>query len=435
MHKAISAFLAASAVLIASAHPANSIKVSGEIHNIPADGSRSLIINECDLSDKSKRCYAELDSAGRFTVDIPFYYGHTFTVNYNRDLFINAYAEPGDSVFVSIDASVSPVRFHLSGDHAALNEEYSHAFCDLSDVYYNVTLPPDTLPLSEYMPAFKSEVARTGAIVEKYVTDNNLMPETAEMLRLDNLFSIANQAVGFSGRGQEEQVAFFTDPLFDILNEKNLKVMIFPYHLSALMWCDPGYVKKMPKCVARDLMYSKVDEGEKPARDEFANPAYYDRLYADSGETIDVSALKSGRLVVMENDSVYNVARANPLDWLRARFSGRPVYVDVSATWCGPCRAALAGGEDLRQHFKNTDVVFAVIWLKSDIESWAQLAPSIHNIIHIFVPDEDVSNSMMSTLNLQGFPSCYVITRRGDLTGTAVPHFNDPALVDYLRSL
>ena len=136
----------------------------------------------------------------------------------------------------------------------------------------------------------------------------------------------------------------------------------------------------------------------------------------------------------MENNAVSNIDNVNPFAWLKKRFASRPVYVDVSATWCGPCRASLAASEDLRRHFKDSDIVFVIIWLKSDMESWAKLAPSVHNAIHIFIPDEDMANSIMGALNMQGFPTYFFIDRSGNIFHESVPHFNDPTLIDYLQS-
>lgn len=414
--------------------PEYSIKVSGVVSGLSGGASRTLIINECDISEKSRRCIAELDSLGRFEAVLPFYRGHTFTVNYNRSLFVNAYAEPGDSIFVSIDASKKPVEFHLSGAHSKLNEEYSHAFYDLAPIYYKVNLPPDTVPLSVYMPVFKGEVARTRAIVDKYIREKSLMPETAELLRLDNVFVPANQAIGFEGKGQDEQIAFFTDSIFDIFNPSNPKVMIFPYHLSALMRRDPGLVDRVPKSAIRDLMYATLRDEVPPARDDFENTAYYDRLYGGVKKNIDFSELAPGRIVVLEKDTVYNIDNENPVNWLRKRFPARPVYLDVSATWCGPCRAALMASDDLRKHYADSDIVFTIIWLRSDIEVLKTLAPRINNAIHIFIPDEDMSNRVMGVLNLKGFPSYYFIDRDGEMSSDGVPHFNDSGLVDFLRA-
>lgn len=411
------------------------IKVSGIVQGIPQGGSRTIIINECDVSEKSKRCISELDSLGMFDVEVPFYFGHTFTINYNRGLFINAYAEPGDSIFVRIDVSKSPVEFKVSGDHARLNEEYSHAFRDLSPIYYSAALAPDTVALEEYMSRFKQEIARTSAEVDKYISEKELSPATAELLHLDNVFSAANMAIGFRGNGSAQQEAFFTDPLFDILNDRNTKVMIFPYHLSALMARCPDYVKSVPKCLARDLMYAAANGKTVPPRSSFVNEAYWDRLYADRESTsIDFSDLRPGNMTVMVGDTVKSITNANPIEWLKKQFPSRPIYMDVSATWCGPCRGALASTEDVRRHFRDSDVVFAVIWLKSDMESWKKLAPTIHDVVHIFIADEDMTNKMMGILNIQGFPSYYFINREGEITGKDIPHIGDPGIVDFLNA-
>lgn len=411
-----------------------SIKVSGVVYSKAEGAPQTLIVNECDICEKSKRCIVELDSAGRFDVCVPFYYGHTFTVNYNRNLFINAYAEPGDSIFVSIDAAKSPVEFHLSGDRSRLNEEYSHAFLELAPKYYEVQLPPDTVALSEYMPAFKREVSRIQTTVDRHIEEKSLLPETAELLRLDNIFTVANMAIGYRGNGIDEQTAFFTDSLFDILNERNTRVMIFPYHLSALMNKNPEYVNTVPKSMIRDLMYAARDEGETPSRNDFVNTAYYDRLFAQTKSNIDFSGLKPGDWVVMENDTISTIQNVNPVEWIKKRFASRPVYVDVSATWCGPCRATLANTEDIRRYFKDSDIIFAVIWLKSDMESWKRLAPAIRNATHIFIPDEDMANRMMGILNMQGFPSYFFIDRTGEIYNKDIPHLNDPGLVEFLNT-
>lgn len=441
MCRIISTILTIIMVLYASAisTPATSpkpwsINVSGLVHGESGKIPQTLIVNECDICDKSKRCIAEIDSTGHFGVDIPFYYGHTFTINYNRNLFINAYAEPGDSIFVSIDATKSPVEFHLSGDHTCLNEEYSHAFNELAPKYWEVQFPPDTVALSDFMPEFKRELDRMQAIVDKYVEENSIQPESAELLHLDNLFTLANMAVGFRGNGIDEQTAFFTDSIFDILDERNIKVMIFPYHLSALINNNPEYIKSVPKSEIRDLMYAAKKEGEAPSRSDFVNTAYYDRLFTQTKYNVDFSGLMPGDLVVMENDTVIGIQNVNPIEWIKQRFTSRPVYVDVSATWCGPCRAALAHTEDVRQYFKDSDIVFAVIWLRSDLESWKRLAPTIRNAIHIFIPDEDMTNRIMRKLNMQGFPSYFFIDRMGEISNEDIPHLNDAGLVEFLNA-
>lgn len=211
--------------------------------------------------------------------------------------------------------------------------------------------------------------------------------------------------------------------------------MIFPYHLSALMQRNPELVNMVPKSIIRDLMYATLEDAAAPDRNVFENTAYYDRLYTDMPEKqIDFSKLKAGNIVVIENDTVYNVEDVNPLEWLKERFPNRPVYMDVSATWCGSCRVGFLSGEGVRHYFSGSDVVFAVIWLNSNLESLKAFVPRIHNAVHIFISDDDMSNRIMGILNLQGFPSYYFIDRDGEISSKDIPDFNDPQLVEFLQS-
>lgn len=184
-------------------------------------------------------------------------------------------------------------------------------------------------------------------------------------------------------------------------------------------------------------MYVSLEKNDEavPKREDFYNTAYYDRIFGNRITELNLSGISEGDIIVAEKDSTYNITGVNPVDWMKKRFAGRPIYLDVSATWCGPCRASLANSETLRDYFKNTDIVFVVLWLKSDLDEWKKLIPDINNAINIFVPDEDMSNRLMGALKLRGFPTCYMISRDGAITVDGVPHFHSPELIDYLNGL
>ena len=106
--KRVRGLATASLILIAltsSAQQIDSITVAARFANIGKGMPRTVIINECDISDRSTRTICELDSADSFCAKIPLSFPHTFTVCYNKRNFINAFAAPGDSIHMDIDAS------------------------------------------------------------------------------------------------------------------------------------------------------------------------------------------------------------------------------------------------------------------------------------------------------------------------------------------
>ena len=114
--------------------------------------------------------------------------------------------------------------------------------------------------------------------IDIYARKHNLSDEVISMLYADNIYAIANSALGYRGRDIEEKRAFFLDSIFDIFNDENTKIMIFPYHLTAIMNHFPDIRDNAPVGTVRDIMYACDEDVPVPDRSVFFNKKYYDRL-------------------------------------------------------------------------------------------------------------------------------------------------------------
>ncbi len=413
----------------------DTITVAGHVFNNTDGMPHTLIINECDISNKRVREICELGEDGLFVKKIPLSFPHTFTVSYNRH-FINAFAAPGDSIYMGIDASTSPLSVTFSGDKADINQQYDPAFQYLSSFYNSRRLPNDTTPLATYMPIFKKNVEDGRDSIDCYAKKHNLSNEVISMLYTDNIYTLANNAMDYKGRNIEEKRAFFLDPIFDLFNEDNTKVMIYPYHLSAIMNQFPDVRNTAPKGIVKDIMYACDEEAPVPDRSVFFNNNYYNRLYVHekSLNEISIDRIKRGGIIVYADGEIKELTDENPIKWLINIYEGYPIYLDISATWCGPCRAALKGSESLREHFKENGTKFAVIWLRSTKENWIKLAPTITNTIQIFIDDVEMTDLIMSHLNVHGFPTYLMIDKNGNLLKENIPGYLSPDLTDFLNN-
>lgn len=53
-----------------------------------------------------------------------------------------------------------------------------------------------------------------------------------------------------------------------------------------------------------------------------------------------------------------------------SRFHGKWVYIDMWATWCGPCKQEVPHFKELADHFKNEKIAFVAISLDDDLNRW-----------------------------------------------------------------
>ncbi|MFN3997497.1 TlpA family protein disulfide reductase [Algoriphagus sp.] len=104
----------------------------------------------------------------------------------------------------------------------------------------------------------------------------------------------------------------------------------------------------------------------------------------------------------------------NVLAQLKAKFPGKVIYVDVWATWCGPCLSEFKYAETIKKEAPD-DVVFAYICAQSDRNTFEAQVKK-HNLLgeHYFL-DMVEYQQFDKEVNITGFPTYMIITKEGKL--------------------
>ena len=124
-------------------------------------------------------------------------------------------------------------------------------------------------------------------------------------------------------------------------------------------------------------------------------------------------------------------AQGNIVDF--STFKGKYVYIDLWASWCGPCRKEIPHLQELEEAMKDSDVVFLSISTDADSGAWKKSMDELGlhgNQLH------DRDNTLCDALNVKGIPFFLVYDKEGKLhTYGAMRPSKGVLLKDFLESL
>jgi thiol-disulfide isomerase/thioredoxin len=99
---------------------------------------------------------------------------------------------------------------------------------------------------------------------------------------------------------------------------------------------------------------------------------------------------------------------------------GKVVYIDIWATWCGPCRAEFPYAKDIKKHYKkNDDIVFLYVSVDEEKETWLKYLKENPDFEGLQVNDPGNFDSVIAkTYKVNGIPRYIIIDRDGKIFST-----------------
>lgn len=159
------------------------------------------------------------------------------------------------------------------------------------------------------------------------------------------------------------------------------------------------------------------------AVEKYALPEKYIEEYVKRKATVVGSPFPSG--VVLED------ADGNVVDF--SSFKGKYVYIDLWASWCGPCCKEVPHLQAFEKELQNGNVVFLSISTDTDKSAWLKKMEELGmhgNQLH------DRDNALCNALNVKGIPFFLVYDKDGKLhTYKALRPSNGERLRAFLEEL
>lgn len=116
---------------------------------------------------------------------------------------------------------------------------------------------------------------------------------------------------------------------------------------------------------------------------------------------------------------------------------GKYVYIDVWATWCGPCKAEIPYLKDLHAQYKNKNlhIVSISIDRDADHEKWQKMVSEEQLTgIQLFA-DKDWNSQFVTDYLIKGIPRFILVDPNGLIVSPNAPRPSDKALVSLFNEL
>lgn len=115
---------------------------------------------------------------------------------------------------------------------------------------------------------------------------------------------------------------------------------------------------------------------------------------------------------------------------------GKYTYVDVWATWCGPCCKEIPHLEKLVERMSDQDKVqFVSFSMDSDVEAWHKKLNNDKPQWAQYILDAEASQALSNALNISGIPRFFIIGPDGSVVDPDTKRPSDDSLEEMLRNL
>ncbi|NDV83613.1 TlpA disulfide reductase family protein [Bacteroides sp. 51] len=449
--------------------------IAGVVENF-TDDKNVLIINYCDpLSDEHQSAQNLKESAGYFHAEHEYIFGQNITIRYANQ-FINLFVSPGDSVFVTIDASKVKTEFNhavtFSGAGATTNKEL---FLWTNHIYNKIPLKFDNQASPDnYIKSIEQTLSIIQDSIQSYDRRNHLSDFMKEWAFVDHKFILANYIMDY--QGDPDRWAIFTHPVFDVFNEHNFQTMYFQYHLMACIGALIQKNKEIPELMqkgqlalmvqtTKDKLVEATPEGrvrdvmlfsllknltkEKPELHDslsgvntyFSDALFYDKLVAhveqikgNKVQQVVKTEKELDGIIYLNNNNPEELQKIDLLPYLIEKHKNKVLYIDVWATWCGPCLKGMEMAPEVHKYFKTEDVVFINLCLESNMNQWKKTVDKYHIAGENYFLGDNASKLFRAAYNLSGFPSYMIIDKTGGLRNPAPGISNLEAVIEKIES-
>jgi len=166
--------------------------------------------------------------------------------------------------------------------------------------------------------------------------------------------------------------------------------------------------------------------------------AFYNQLATDANEQTELIATYNQLVALAQGapavDFEMQDADGNTVRFLDVIGQGKVVYINVWATWCGPCRAEKPHFSRLAEmHKNNPNIEFIGISLDSNLRRWHAFLEAEDMPGRQFVIPEAFESEFSRIYNVKGIPRFMAFDKDGNIISISAPRPSSPTVEAFLE--
>ncbi|WP_341214490.1 TlpA disulfide reductase family protein [uncultured Wocania sp.] len=119
-----------------------------------------------------------------------------------------------------------------------------------------------------------------------------------------------------------------------------------------------------------------------------------------------------------------------------SELKGKYVYIDVWATWCGPCKAEIPYLKKVESKYHNKNIHFVSISVDKlkDRDKWKEMIKNRQLTGVQLLADKDFSSDFVKGYMINGIPQFILLDPSGNIVERNAPRPSNPELIDLFNS-
>lgn len=432
---------------------AQNVILSGKITNPKSD---SIMISGDNLK---KRIIIYLNKDGSFADTMKLKRDY-YKIEHG-DEFTDAFLKPGDNLYFTLDTKMfdESVKYKGVGENENNYLAQKILLEEKLELLDNVTVicgydETDFLKTVDSAAMFKNEFLK-GFVLEKefaaaekkdiefaqldniasyemyhrYITHDNEFKVSESYPDVFKNFNFSDESSVQNERYLKLLAEYFTKQAYKQIQEDSTRNFLMEFSNAVLDRVQSALVKN-------SLVSLVYENGLKSGDDLKVSYAALKKLVSDK----DVQASLDEKFAVLSKLQKGNTSPDFSLQDIKGKtfslkdFKGKVVYIDIWATWCGPCKAEMPFMKKIQEDLKGKNVAFIGICAWDKQESWKKyLEENKMQGTQLFAPDREIP--FLKEYDIKGIPHFILLDKEGNIIEADAARPSDPQLKKLLESL